>query len=152
MDTSEAIKYLCWNFLRKQPPKVFCKKRCLPATLLKKRLWHRCFPVSFVKFLRTPFLRNAFGRLLLKRATELVKKNNCILWKIFPYSDHTKILQLNSYSIDKPQQIWDYLERRQSQKKISPWSQDDKLHFKFGFLVFTGSEVSRRLEIGNTFF
>ena len=24
-----------------------------PATLLKKRLWHRCFPVNFVKFLRT---------------------------------------------------------------------------------------------------
>ena len=27
-----------------------------PATLLKKRLWHRCFPVNFAKFLRTPFL------------------------------------------------------------------------------------------------
>ena len=26
-----------------------------PATLLKKRLWHRCFPVNFGKFLRTPF-------------------------------------------------------------------------------------------------
>ena len=26
-----------------------------PATLLRKRLWHRCFPVNFVKFLRTPF-------------------------------------------------------------------------------------------------
>ena len=26
------------------------------ATLLKKRLWHRCFPVKFAKFLRTPFL------------------------------------------------------------------------------------------------
>ena len=26
-----------------------------PATLLKKRPWHRCFPVNFVKFLRTPF-------------------------------------------------------------------------------------------------
>ena len=25
-----------------------------PATLLKKRPWHRCFPVSFAKFLRTP--------------------------------------------------------------------------------------------------
>ena len=24
-------------------------------TLLKKRLWHRYFPVDFVKFLRTPF-------------------------------------------------------------------------------------------------
>ena len=29
-----------------------------PATLLKKRLWHSCFPVNFVKFLRTPFLQN----------------------------------------------------------------------------------------------
>ena len=36
------------------------------ATLLKKRLWHRCFPVNFVKFLRTPFLQNTSGRLLLK--------------------------------------------------------------------------------------
>ena len=26
-----------------------------PATLFKKRLWHRCFPVNFMKFLRTPF-------------------------------------------------------------------------------------------------
>ena len=26
-----------------------------PATLLKKRLWHRYFPVNFKKFLRTPF-------------------------------------------------------------------------------------------------
>ena len=28
-----------------------------PATLLKKRLWHRCFPANFAKFLRTPFFR-----------------------------------------------------------------------------------------------
>ena len=28
-----------------------------PATLLKKRLWHRCFPVNFAKSLRTPFYR-----------------------------------------------------------------------------------------------
>ena len=25
------------------------------ATIFKKRLWHRCFPVSFVKLLRIPF-------------------------------------------------------------------------------------------------
>ena len=36
-----------------------------PATLLKKRLWHRHFLVNFVKFLRTPFLQNTSGRLLL---------------------------------------------------------------------------------------
>ena len=32
-----------------------------PATLLKKRLWHRCFPVNFVKFVRTLFLQNTSG-------------------------------------------------------------------------------------------
>ena len=26
-----------------------------PATLLERRLWHRSFPVNFVKFLRTDF-------------------------------------------------------------------------------------------------
>ena len=36
-----------------------------PATLLKKRLRHRCFSVNFAKFLRTPFLQNTSGRLLL---------------------------------------------------------------------------------------
>ena len=35
------------------------------ATLLKKRLWHRCFPVNFPKFLRRTFLQNTSGRLLL---------------------------------------------------------------------------------------
>ena len=27
-----------------------------PETLLKKRLWHRCFSVNFAKFLKTSFL------------------------------------------------------------------------------------------------
>ena len=31
------------------------------ATLVKKRLWHRCFPENFVKFLRAPFLQNTSG-------------------------------------------------------------------------------------------
>ena len=65
--------------LEKQPPEVFCKKRCSykfrkiyrktpaaeyffnkvrAATLLKKRLWYRCFPVNFAKFLRTSFSQN----------------------------------------------------------------------------------------------
>ena len=42
-------------------------RRCFieKATLLKKRLWHRCFPVNFAKFLRAPFLQYTSGRLLL---------------------------------------------------------------------------------------
>ena len=30
--------------------------RC--AILLKKRVWHWCFPVNFTEFLRAPFLQN----------------------------------------------------------------------------------------------
>ena len=45
---------------------VFCKKRCSwPANLFKKRLWHRCFPVNFAKFLRTAFLPEHLRWLLL---------------------------------------------------------------------------------------
>ena len=36
-------------------------------TLLKKRLWHRCFPVKFAKSLRKRFLQNTSGRLLLHK-------------------------------------------------------------------------------------
>ena len=32
-----------------------------PATLLKKKLWRRCFPVSFAKFLITLFYRTPLG-------------------------------------------------------------------------------------------
>ena len=37
------------------------------ATLLKKGLWHRCFPVNFVNFLRTPIFREHLRWLLLLR-------------------------------------------------------------------------------------
>ena len=50
-------------YMEKQPKKAqrhFLINRRL-ATLLKKSLWHRCFPVNFAKFLRTPFLQNTSG-------------------------------------------------------------------------------------------
>ena len=80
-----VAKSLCWKILgarlidRSSRPEVFCKKGVFriftkftgkhmcqsiffnevadlrPATLLKTRLWHKCFPVNFDKFLRTPF-------------------------------------------------------------------------------------------------
>ena len=34
--------------------------RSQPANLLKKRLWHRCFPLNFAKLLRTPFFTEYF--------------------------------------------------------------------------------------------
>ena len=68
--SSQFCQRRCWNLeavTRSCPVKmVFLKisknskeNSCVglrPATLLKKRLQHRCFPVNFVKYLRTPFL------------------------------------------------------------------------------------------------
>ena len=36
-------------------------KHLWPATLFKKRLWHRCFPVNVSKFLRTMFYGTPLG-------------------------------------------------------------------------------------------
>ena len=84
-----------WKYSLKYPngrrsrPKVFCEKVALekfakftgkhlsqslffnkiagrPATFLKKRLWSRCFPVNFGKFLRAPFFTEHIQWLLLK--------------------------------------------------------------------------------------
>ena len=37
----------------------------IAAILFKKSLWHRCFPVNFAKYLRTPFSQNTSEQLLL---------------------------------------------------------------------------------------
>ena len=44
-----------------------------PATLLKKRLWHRCSPVNFAEFLGAPFLQNTWRKLLFmfRKPTEI---------------------------------------------------------------------------------
>ena len=73
-------------YKQKQPPEVFFKisqnsqeNTCalcqslffnnvaglMPANLLKKILWHRCFPVNFAKFWRTPFFMEHLRWLLL---------------------------------------------------------------------------------------
>ena len=51
-------KHLCQNLFFNRVASL------RPAILLRKTLWHRCFPVNFVKYLRTPFLQNTSGRLL----------------------------------------------------------------------------------------
>ena len=53
------------------PESLFNKVADLrPATLLKKRLWRTCFPVNFVKFLRTSFLTEHLWWLLLVGSTK----------------------------------------------------------------------------------
>ena len=48
---------------------------CLGCNFIKKRLWHKCFPVNFATFLRTPFLTEQLRMLLLgniKSTTEVL--------------------------------------------------------------------------------
>ena len=49
-------KHLCQS--------VFFKKFQASGNFIKKRLWRRCFPVNFAKFLRTPFI-DWFSRYIL---------------------------------------------------------------------------------------
>ena len=50
---------------RSSRPEVFCEKGLRPATLLRRRLWHRCVPVNIAKFIKTPFLTEHLRWLLL---------------------------------------------------------------------------------------
>ena len=47
-----------------------------PAILSKKRLWHRCFPVNFAKFLRASFFIEHLWWLLLVVLDNLLKLRN----------------------------------------------------------------------------
>ena len=66
-----SLNQLCSSVLKKDALRNSTKftgkqLRARVSFLLKKRLWNRCFPVNFVKFLRTTFSQNTSGRLLLK--------------------------------------------------------------------------------------
>ena len=54
-------------------PNVLLKK--WPATLLKTKLWYRCFSVNFAKLFRGPFLQNISGQLLLNSTTDKTSKD-----------------------------------------------------------------------------
>ena len=71
-----------------------------PATLLKKRLWHRCFPVNFAGFLRTPFLHITSVRLLLGRI-KCTWQNLLCMWLVskcmmFTWDMEIKFLSFSS--------------------------------------------------------
>ena len=89
-----SFSHISVNNRSSSRPEVFCKKGILrnfakftgkhlcrtlffnivaglrPATLLKVRLWHRCFPMNFAIFLRIPFLTEHLRWLLLEQYME----------------------------------------------------------------------------------
>ena len=81
-----------------------------PATLFKKRLCHRYFPVNFAKFLKTPFLQDTSWRLLLWIASAGViyhgKCNYYVLINCARHSVRRKSIQ-NHFKIFNFLLIWD---------------------------------------------
>ena len=77
-----------------------------PTTLLKQRLWHRCFPVDFAKFLRTPIFTEHLRWLLLYlvKVTTLLNFSHILgtmklqQFKVIPkYNYNTKFLTLKIF-------------------------------------------------------
>ena len=93
-----------------------------PTTLLKKRLWHKCFPVNFTKFLRTPFLQNISGRLLLKH----VQMTFFFFFELFIFFTLTLMdicfLEYFSQSSKK------YLDVNIKSKGNESWNKDKEIH------------------------
>ena len=70
-----------------------------PAMLLKKRLWLRCFPVNFAKFLRTPYLQNISGGCICLPATPRGIHIECSLYQILNSQTFLKCYKVRKYYV-----------------------------------------------------
>ena len=71
-----------------------------------KKLWHRSSPVIFAKFLRTPFLQNTSGRLLLYEEKNIFER---IIWDdgcSFKYLVERSYRKCYIYNIRKGIIVW----------------------------------------------
>ena len=108
-----TVQLICAKWLKpqKQPPEVFCKKVVLEISqnskentcardsfLIKLQAghWHRRFPMNFAKFLRTLFLQNVSGRLLLKPANLiLMDSSEWVYWEsIYLWENTLEVISL----------------------------------------------------------
>ena len=109
----------------KQPLEVFFKKFVLeiftkftekhlcqslsPANLLKKRLWHRCFPVNFVKFLRTSLF------------TEHLRTTASGDVKFFFGFSLMEYLRATASSIYPPEKLFRKFLKKSPENTLEPW-------------------------------
>ena len=72
-----------------------------PSTLLKKRLWHRCFPVKFAKFLGTPFLQNTPNGCFWQLQYLSVYQHYIFFWIFFLLSQSSDIRRFHFISFQR---------------------------------------------------
>ena len=97
-----------------------------PAILLKERLWHKCFPVNFAKFLRTPFLQNTSG--------------NCFCSDIL--NSQRQTYDISRKSISKQDKLVELLDLCPKQKNHPMFSYDwFKLEMSFAFFLSNNQQL-----------
>ena len=72
------------------------------CNFIRKRLWHRCFSLNFLKFLRTPFLLNICGRPLLQLWTLLNTHYFSAVIMPPPISQKLPIMKFSAMTFVKP--------------------------------------------------
>ena len=78
-----------------------------PITLLKKRIWHRCFPVDFTKFLRTPIF--IFYRTALVAAAGIFGwnyKKRSTYKKYSTHEKHSMSQKFSTYRKHSTMELW----------------------------------------------
>ena len=106
-----------------------------PATLLKRRLWHRCFPVNFSKFLRTSFFAEHFRWLLLRFADRpthyffwhVTSNTGILFWVFLPYFPVFKTIgskaDFQYFSIFEITKLFEFKGTvTQTEKALTKWS------------------------------
>ena len=107
---------------RSSRTEVFCKKCALRnvakftgkhlcqslfrTTLLRRRLWHRCFSVNFAKFLRTPFLTEHLRWMLLAVLESVEQRVSVTCFTILPAPCCWSIVCFASFQIFIRWFIW----------------------------------------------
>ena len=150
-------RLLLWDSNQKQPLEVFCRKSDLRdfARFTGKHL-HRCFPVNFAKFLRTPFLQNTSGWLLLSNTKKSIAfKSQMEVWQnkqfSFIYPGLTRIIN----KLKQLYQLWRTLRSEAIFDNWKPFKSDENFSFTlkvlfvlkiFNFLSWLLGYVKKRLD------
>ena len=110
--------------------KLFLKIELKTATLLTNRLCHRCFPMNFAKFLRTPFLIEHQWWLLLNQGHWFLKQEllewdepnicNMVRYYLWHQSNFLQNIPLNKQS-KKIYRITVFFDSCFSFYILSPW-------------------------------
>ena len=122
------IKKPCRKFPEQWNQRLRSRRSLRPATLLKKGLWHRCFPVNFVKFLRTPFFTDYLWM------TAFTNLNT--IYHIHRFSNHLKFFNINSLTM-----TFNSLTEVPSYRNQTITQGDSTWSFRLAFLI----ELSFRL-------